>query len=403
MRYNKKLKLITLFMSMLLCVLCVSCTKQGVKTVIMKDTASTAEVGDNTGLHSGKVYKFNYFDVIDNKPVNEMLFGWLDKDNTAAVVNKQEDYLTIEAINYKYHFSKEIMKISSDITSYGLSSDGKKIAYLKGEKILLKDIQKDKDKEIGQLQPLKQSIVGIAWSGNSRFVTFSVNSYPAGLQEVYIYDNTAEKIYRIDLKEVPAASERIPKKTINYNVMISDDGTKLLINSLYDNSEYKVEYLLHLYKLNKETFLPETEMKLDNSFMVNPHFIDNDRLIYLNMRTGSLDVCDTGTGETSEIYKLDETGMKYQYFKVSKDGRSIVFIKYLQDGTVGIYQAGIQNNRLEDEKMIYRDFLPNNIWWSGDNDKVLLSGRYTYSERLDQVRQLNPAYVSLGNVIIELN
>lgn len=402
MRYNKQLIPATAFLCVFLCVLCVSCTKQGLKTVVMGDNAA-GNVSE--AAHSGKAYKINYFNVIDNKPVNEMLFGWLDKDNTAAVVDKQDDYLTIEAINYKYHFSKEIMKITSDMPGYSLSPDGEKIAYVKGERLFIKDIQAEKDKEIGQIHPLGRSSISISWSNNSRFITLAVISYPNGIEQVSVYDNTVQKMYEISLKkESAAASELVPAKTLNYNVTISDDGTKLMINSLYEDGEYKIGYLEHLYKLNRETFLPETEIKISSAYIGNACFIDNNRLIYLNMRSGSLNIYNAETGEDSEIYKFDKNSMKYQYFKASNDGKAIVFLKYLQDGTVGIYEAEIQNNALENERMIYEDFVPNNICWSGDNKKVLLSGRYAYSEKTDKARQqLSPSYVSLGNVIIELN
>ena len=404
MRYNKRLIPITFIICIFLFVLCVSCAKQGIKTVVIKDNEPASSVNEDQGLHDGKVYKFNYFNVIDNKPVNEMLFGWLDKDNTAAVVDRQDEDLTIEAVNYKYHFSKEIMTITSDISSYSLSPDGKEIAYIKGEKLYSKDILGDKDKELGQIHLPEQSNVSISWSNNGRFITFTVSSYPVGIEQIYIYDNEENEMHEIKLKEMPAAAaELIHTKTLNYNVMISDDGTKLLMNSIYDDSDYKVEYLAHLYELNKETFLPETEVSLDQSNKVNSQFIGNNRLIYVNMRNGSLDIYHTDTGETSEIYKLDKASMKNPYFRVSNDGKAIVFVKYLQDGTAGIYEAGIQNDKLEDVRMIYQDFLPSNICWSGDNKKVLLSGRYAYSERVDNARQLSSSYVSLGSIIVELN
>ena len=404
MRYNKRLIPVTLIICIFLFVLCASCAKQGIKTVVIEDNAPASSVNEDQGLHDGKVYKFNYFNVIDNKPVNEMLFGWLDKDNTAAVVGRQDEDLTIEAINYKYHFSKEIMTMTSDISSYGLSPDGKEIAYIKGEKLYSKETQGDKDKEIGQIDLPEQTNASISWSNNGRFIMFTVSGYPVGIERIYIYDNAENEMHKIELKEMPAAaSELIHTKALNYNVMISDDGTKLLINSIYDNSDYKVEYLAHLYQLDKETFLPETEIFINQSNKVNSQFIDNNRLIYLDMRNGSLDIYHTDTGEDNEICKLDKSSMKYPYFRVSNDGKAIVFIKYLADGTVGIYEAGIQNSKLEDERMIYRDFLPSNIWWSGDNKKVLLSGRYAYSERVDNARQLSPSYVSLGSIIVELN
>lgn len=406
MRRYKKLIPVALLMWILPSLLFASCAKQGTKTVVMEDSASTAGTSGDTGLHSGRIYKFNYFNVIDNKPVNEMLFGWLDKENAAAVTGNQEDYLTIEAINYKYHFTKEIMKITSDMVSYTLSPDGKKIAYIKGEKLFIKDVQEDKDKEIGQLQLLRQGNASISWSNNGRFITFALSSLRLGIEQVCIYDSTVQRMYGISLKEAAAAapaSELIPAKITNYNATVSDDGTKLLINSIYDNGDYKVEYLAHLYKLNKDTFGPETEIKISDSYMGYSYFIGNNRIMYLNMRNSSLDIYNTDTGGNSVIYKFDRSGMKYPYFRVSNDGKAIVFVKYLQDGTVGIYEAGLQNDQLEGERMIYQDFVPNTIWWSGDNKKVLLSGRYVYNEKVDGTRQLNPSYVSLGSIIIELN
>lgn len=406
MKFNKKLIPIILFICIFPSMLFTSCTKQGTKTVVMQDNLSDSNSSEGTNFHSGKVYKFNYFNVIDNKPVNEMSFGWLDKDNTAAVVDKQDDYLTIEAVNYKYHFSKEIMKVTSDISSYSVSPDGKKISYVKGEKLFIKDIQDNKDKEIGQLQMTKRSSANISWSGNNRFVVCTVSSYPAGIEQVYIYDNTGGNMHKIGLKPAGAPTaptpQLIPMEPHNYNVMISDDGTKLLINSLYDYGDYKTEYLMHLYNLNEKTFALEKELETNYSNMVNSCFISNDRLIYVNVRNSSLDIYNTVTGENIEVYKLDKANMN-QCFRVSNDGKSIVFIKHLQDGTPGIYEAGIQNDKLVDERMIYQGFLPNNIRWSVDDKKVLLSGRYTYGERIDKTRQQDPSYVSLGNVIIELN
>lgn len=404
MKYTAAVMLICSLFALILS----SCSRDGLKTIIIQkpETSGKDDVANNTNdqIRSGNIYKYSSFNIVDNNPVNEILFGWFDNDNAAGILYKENNdgaEVVLESMDYRYHFSEEIMEITPDIINYSLSPDGSKLAYVKNNgQSYLKDLKEQKDILSDEME--KRTITSgssIAWSNNGRYLSISAYDTDSRIGKVYIYDVLSGISRDVEMN----ITSPIQMDTINATV--SDDGSKLLIGANWSTVEYKYQYFIGLYDLNKTTFMPTENIETGSLMNINFCFLNSDKLIFINLNTNTLCMYDINNSKIAELQSLpvmNKFRKNIQCCKVSPDGKNIIYTKDIDDKNIGIYTAQITGSKLENEKLIYQGFLPDNICWSPGNNKVLLSGRYlNYHDELEP--SANAGYSSLENLVIELN
>jgi hypothetical protein len=345
-----------------------SCTDKKPRTVVLEDSAQASGAAE-----SGKVYLYNSFSIIDNEPLDEQLFGWVDNNNAADLIYKEKTgESVIESVNYKYHFTKEIMPLTDDIINYGLSPDGRNLAYVQkgGDQMrfLVREIKSGTEKELSGMDgEFLISGVGIGWSKNGRYLTYSLYAYETGTYNAAIFDLNNGESRQITLT-LPKADESAQSDILS--AAVSDDGEKLLISVAYNANNETSTNSAFLYSIKTNALIPAKEFQ---SYRIRyPDFLSANEIMFIDGNSSKLYLYDMEKDETTEI------GDYISYFKLSNDGKNIVYAEYSDDKEYQIYTASLNGTALVNKTQVYQGLYPQDIWWSQDKSKILLRGWFIH-------------------------
>lgn len=395
--------------------LCSACTGHKPKTIVIENAVSqeSASAGGQEAAET-KVYQYNSFNIIDNQPVDEQLFGWIDNKNAADIIYKEKsDETTIESVNYKYHFTREIMRLTQDIANYSLSPDGSSLAWVKKDDALhfyLKNISTGEDRLLADVnRDFSISGVGIGWSKNGRYLTYSIYDYETGTYTVTICDLHSGESHQITLPLDPAENGIIQQTTLHldpvengiiqsavFSAAVSDDGARLLISVDYDASYENPAGPIFLYSIQTEEFILAKRFLDSKKLYVD--FLSANEVMFVDMKSYALCLYHIDNEETTVI------GDDITYYKLSNDGKNIVYAKYSEEKELKIYTAELDGTILSNETQIYQGFDPQDIWWSQDKSRILLRGRFIHIyHTAGPALEANNDQSTLENIIIELN
>ncbi|WMM23396.1 hypothetical protein RBU61_10550 [Tissierella sp. MB52-C2] len=353
----------------------ISCTKNQYKTITIEENNQEKDIDISPEKKSifeiNKIYKYDNLKLNENQLSIEFLIGWFNNENIASVIyqhSSPNNEVSINEKDYKYSFTNEVIKIDGP-RDISLSLDGNKVIYTTEEeelKIFNKDL--NKNNIITKLDTLYDSITALNWSNNSRYLSFAIDSYSRKTSTCYIYDTTNNIIKKIKLKEFSYFTK----------LVVSDDGTKgLLTTKDYDPRHSGDVFSLYLIDLDKNTFSRNEENKLATLSNEHAKFIDSNKILFINTQRNSLNLYDLDSKKSIEL----DNNVKG--FETSTDLKNIVYSQVLKQDDIDIYACNINENTISNKELLYKGFMPVNIYWSQDNKKILLAGKTNLSSRPD--------------------
>ena len=350
-----------------------ACSDKEPKTIVMEDSVQSDSSAETQNPENGKVYQYNSFNIIDNEPVDEQLFGWVDGNNAADLVYKEKsDETTIQSVNYKYHFTKEIMPVTEDIATYSLSPDGRSLAYVRKNDTLqyvVRDISTGRDTQLFEWnRDFSISGVGIGWSGNSSYLTYSIYDYKAGTCIVTVFDLIHGESRQFTLELDPASNGIIESDVLS--AAVSDDGARLLITSDNLLGYENTKSLVFIYDIKANEFIPAK--RFYDFKKAYPDFFSANQVMFVDTSSYALCLYDIDREETAVI------GNNIIYYKLSDDGKNIAYVKLSENKEFNIYTAALEGETLGNETRIYQGILPTDIWWSPDKSKILMRGSFMH-------------------------
>ncbi|MCY6372116.1 hypothetical protein [Clostridium ganghwense] len=351
---------------------CIKSTKS--KTIVIDDIEDNKEKSlesstDET-LDINKIYKHEAYKFVDNEAIRECLFAWYDNENIIGRVtrDKGDSYdESIESINYKYNFSRKIM----DIEKYKnyipkVSPDGTKIAYQMRDginlNIFIKDLKTNEEKCIYEIESLGYERYTL-WSNNSKYISFFKNDTPQNGQSIIIYDVETKKMREIVLEGW--------KDAYGYStVKVSDDAKNaaVIVHDKNYKKDIRADLCLYNVELIKNKIKDKERVNIDYMSMSDVEFINKNKFVYIKGYKQAICIYDDNTRKTEEVMK------NVDRFKISHDGKYIVYSKHSNQHGKNIYLGKISENKILNEKILYTGISPNTLSWSKDNRKILISG-----------------------------
>ncbi|MCJ8013701.1 WD40 repeat domain-containing protein [Paenibacillus sp. KQZ6P-2] len=302
-------------------------------------------------------------------PISEtndsQLLGWTDPESVVGLF--QDDpgatrHLTqsLQRLKPPYEQLEKMQSMNVDPRNIEMSPNGKYIVGFNKTQDGMKLISLSDGREttIGIFKPSEGLLkTKLTWSDNSRYISYLITDVNAGSEvKMAVYDTTAGQVNLYPLKCLQNSSSISEAK-------MSDDGQSVLIvvrnkrtNSIcmgtVDGSSVNIEY----------------EHQTGGDQMA---WLNKDQFVFLGTE-GTLYEYDRRNKALSVLLE------KVLSFQLSQDRKYIAYSQQDND-SISIYAGKLQGNNVLYKTSVYQGFLPSEMFWSLDNDSLLINGQKIYS------------------------
>lgn len=326
------------------------------KTVIIPDAEESREPQSlSETFEVNKIYKL---------PENEdgELFGWTDKEHVLGYFGKRGQERSFEELDYEFKTRQPLPDIHGFVHGVKVSADGAYASFSVQtggkEKLMLLRLADQKQTVLREWANKERVVVTgqMSWSNNGRYVSFVQEN---GNQEavIAVYDVTRQETKEFKFTGKTTENDHI------YSVQVSDDGASALIFKIAVRQPYIV-----FGSFQGDAFVSQYEHPVSSEG--NGDFVNDDQIVFVG-EEGSLTLFDRRNAKITTL--LERSGV----FQLSRDRKYIAYSK----GRENLYVAKLQGNNIMNEKEIYKGIVPEQIEWSPDNRRMLLTGRKWYEPR----------------------
>ncbi len=292
-------------------------------------------------------------------PPASKLLGWSDNKSVIGIF-KEEGLSHLQRLSSPYEKPEVLQKMNNNIFNLYMSPDGKMIAQTRlssyGPSLKLISVKDGKEKiEI----PLKSNqniyLQDIAWSNNSRFLCFlsssSMIDEPTTIGVFDIVLNSLQTYELVELKD----------KGTFVGVNISDDGKNLLF-TIIPPSKPSNDSSLIFVTINSNKIETKYTHQTNGS---KTTWLNNYQFVFLG-KDETLYEYDSRNGDLAILLE------KVSIYEFSNDQKKIAYSLSDEDN---VYIGRFQGKNLLNVETIYQGLTPYELYWSLDNQSLLLQGR----------------------------
>jgi hypothetical protein len=304
-------------------------------------------------------------------PISEtndsQLLGWTDPESVVGLFQDAPGatrHLTqsLQRLSPPYEQLEKMQSVNVDPRNIELSPNGKYIVGFNktqdGMLLKLISLSDGRETNMGTIKPREELLMTkLTWSDNSRYISYLITDVDTGsVVKMAVYDTTAGQVKLYPLKGLQDTSSISEAK-------MSDDGQSVLIvvknkrtisicMGTVDGSSVNIEY----------------EHQTGGDQMA---WLNKDQFVFLGTE-GTLYEYDRRNRALSVL--LEEV----LSFQLSQDRKYIAYAQQDND-SISIYAGRLQGNNVLYKASVYQGFMPSEMFWSLDNDNLLINGQKIYS------------------------
>lgn len=298
-------------------------------------------------------------------PTADQLLGWSSSDSIVGFFKGKD---TSERSTHRlqrffapYEKAENLKGIESNMFNLKVSPDGKTVAGLtvSSNKTSMKLISlvNGKKTEIASFTSSYEVYVqDVSWSNNGKYVCYLVvDAGKGGQAAIRVFDTDSGTLKTYSLKD-------FDEKDSLTGVNISDNGRELLFTVLQQSEQNStVMGTISGNRINIQ------DKRLDSRS--GPVWLNNDQFVFLGTG-GTLYEYDRRNGELSALLE------KVATFKISNDRKKIAYSLEDKDS---IYAGKLQGKNILYEEPVYHGTIPSEIYWSPDDNSLLVHAQNQYS------------------------
>ncbi|MGR3207159.1 WD40 repeat domain-containing protein [Bacillus glycinifermentans] len=298
-------------------------------------------------------------------PTADQLLGWSSSDSIVGFFKGKD---TSERSTHRlqrffapYEKAENLKGIESNMFNLKVSPDGKTVAGLtvSSNKTSMKLISlvNGKKTEIASFTSSYEVYVqDVSWSNNSKYICYLViDAGKGGQAAIRVFDTDSGTLKTYSLKD-------FDEKDSLTGVNISDNGRELLFTVLQQSEQNStVMGTISGNRINIQ------DKRLDSRS--GPVWLNNDQFVFLGTG-GTLYEYDRRNGELSALLE------KVATFKISNDRKKIAYSLEDKDS---IYAGKLQGKNILYEEPVYHGTIPSEIYWSPDDNSLLVHAQNQYS------------------------
>lgn len=304
----------------------------------------------------------------DNFGKMDQLLGWSGTNSVVGLFRKASTtegmIRNLERITLPYDRPEMLKKVGVNTAFLKLSPDGKKITEMDmsaaGVSLKLLSLVDGKETEVARFHSGQQLFLqDVSWSGNSKYICYLViDPVRGGQASVGVYDPDAgtSKTYQI---------KGLDRKMTLTGVNLSDDGRNVLL-TMFQMGQFGRSNSIVMGTINDSEITVQYEHQTGREQNV---WLTNDRFVFLGT-DGTLYDYDCRTNELAILLE------KVSSFDFSRDRKYIAYSLHDKDT---ILAGKIQGKNVLYEELVYSGVIPSKIFWSPDNNSLLIHGRKLYS------------------------
>ncbi|MBU5266524.1 WD40 repeat domain-containing protein [Virgibacillus proomii] len=308
--------------------------------------------------------------------LTDQLLGWSAPDSVIGVFsNASADNrvtLGFQRLTPPYE-DPEFLRGLDNMNNLVMSPDGKRITGVifstKGTSLKLFLLPDGKETEVATNTNPDLFLQDVTWSNNSRYLCFLFIDAVKGQSSIGVYDTDSGTLKTYGLKDIDT------KKSLT-GVNISDDGRSFLITTLQFNRSGKYNSII-MGTINGSDIKVQYEQQVGQ---IQNAWLNNDQFVYLGV-DGTLYEYDRRNGELSVL--LEKVGS----FEFSQDRK---YIAYSQHDNDTIYAAKFQGKNVLHKEPIYHGIVPSQMFWSPNNNNLLIYGHKFYASLQSPPGTRNP-------------
>lgn len=298
----------------------------------------------------------------------DQLLGWSGPDSVVGLFRKASTtegmIRNLGRFTLPYDKPEMLKKMDVNTPFLELSPDGKNIIEMamsaSGVSLKLISLADGKETEVARFHSSQQLFLqGVSWSGNSKYVCYLViDPVRGGQASVGVYDTNAgtSKMYQL---------KGLDRRRTLTGVNLSDDGRSVLLTMFHIAQSGRSNSIV-MGTINGSEITVQYEHQTGRE---QNAWLTNDRFVFLGT-DGTLYDYDRRTDELSVLLE------KVSSFDFSRDRKHIAYSLHDKDT---IFAGKLQGKNVLYEKPIYRGVIPSKIYWSPDNNSLLILCRKLYS------------------------
>lgn len=304
-------------------------------------------------------------------PISEtndsQLLGWTDPESVVGLFQDAPGatrHLTqsLQRLSPPYEQLEKMQSVNVDPRNIELSPNGKYIVGFNktqdGMLLKLISLSDGRETNMGTIKPREELLMTkLTWSDNSRYISYLITDVDTGsVVKMAVYDTTAGQVKLYLLKGLQDTSSISEAK-------MSDDGQSVLIvvknkrtisicMGTVDGSSVNIEY----------------EHQTGGDQMA---WLNKDQFVFL--------------GTEGTLYEYDRRNRALTVlleevlsFQLSQDRKYIAYAQQDND-SISIYAGRLQGNNVLYKASVYQGFMPSEMYWSLNNDNLLINGQKIYS------------------------
>lgn len=297
-------------------------------------------------------------------PQSDQLLGWSAPETVIGLFRKmnktERESLNLQRFTKPYEKPEMLQRIEDNMAFLELSPDGENIFGMttsaQGASLKLISLPDGKETEVASFSANQQLFLQDgSWSNNSRYVCYLViDAAKRGKASVGVYDIESGTLKTYWLKNFNT------ENTLT-GVNISDDGSSVLFTMFLFGQSGRNNSIV-MGTINESEINVQYEHKTGSQ---QNAWLNNDQFVFLGTE-GTLYVYDSRNGELAVL--LEKVGS----FEFSRDRKNIAYSLYDDDT---IYAGKLRGKNVLSEESIYHGSVPSQIYWSPDNNSLLIYGR----------------------------
>ncbi|MFJ5672476.1 WD40 repeat domain-containing protein [Bacillus safensis] len=323
------------------------------------EDSKTIIIPSNEGQPVNDRQKSSFFQVKNIYPIPKLvkLIGWSSPDSIIGFFYKnasEKQSNQLQRLSSPYDRPKNIETVSSSMSDFSMSPDGKKLIETTTSStnisLSLKTSQNEK-KEIKRISPRNELFVQtVTWSNNSKWMTYLiVDPLNQQTSKVGIYDTETGKLKTLPLLQIDNKASLI-------NVAISDDGQRLLLTTSERSGSKK-----RIYMGNIKNDHVALSKEYQNSYG-DPIWLNRNQFVYIGVGN-TLYEYDQRNGDISALLE------NVTNVELSNDRKKIAYSLY---GDENIYAGNLQGKNILYKESIYHSTIPLEMAWSIDGNSLLV-------------------------------
>ncbi|WP_068618256.1 LPS-assembly lipoprotein LptE [Paenibacillus tuaregi] len=315
------------------------------------------------------------------------LLGWMDSESVVGlfregIVTTRDMPDSLQRLAPPYKQVEKMQNMDNDLGYLKLSPNGKYIIGFKkardGIVVKLISLSNGSENNIATLVPSEEQLLTkLEWSDNSRYISYLVatdtdtaqgrsskteTKYPP--VKLAVYDTMAGQIKHYLLKG----------RQFTYSVSgakISDDGQSVLINC----GPSELNTSIAMGTIDGTSVEIQYEHQMDSEQMT---WMNKDQFVFL--------------GTEGVLYEYDRRNKaltvlleRVLSFQLSQDRKYIAYSQKDND-SVSIFAGKLQGNNVLYKESVYQGVSPAEMYWSLQNNSLLVIGRKMYSATKQSVK-----------------